>query len=219
MRVSDLKKPQRAPWIFLRLAVYAGGTMLLLNVWSTGKLLPKVTNPGDWPTVSEELQRVVLGHAEPPLVFKRAGFSMVAPAGWTRVTDGNVGPYDVVFRSPNAASLSIVVSSVDFNDVRSLADLIERKERAAGIHTQMDVIDLGGRKTIRRTAELTRESLLSFDFVENSRAFHILCATGKAEASKYVPVMADLVATIRPLEVATAGEPGSPSADGSEPTP
>jgi hypothetical protein len=166
----------------------------------------KLPNPLAAPTANEELQTVLLGLGGPRYTDTNGLFSIVAPAGWRIVRPPDSDFYNVMFKSPNGADLSIMATPVAYDDLPSLFKDIAASEQQQGIRTEFEMIRLKDRQAIRRTCKLFNSRVLAIDFVANRASHHILCTAPIALYDKYEPVFMEIINTYEPGQAGgTAG--------------
>ena len=159
------------------------------------------------PTVNEELQDVLLGMGGPRFADSNGLFSVVAPASWRITTPPLSDFYNVIFKSPNGADISIMVTPVQYDDLPSLFKDIEANERESGIRTEVATIRLKERPAIRRTCKLFNSRVLAIDFAAHRMSHHILCTAPTALYDKYKPVFMEIINTYEPGQAGgTAGK-------------
>jgi len=158
----------------------------------------KLPNPIAPPSANEELQAVLLGLGGPQYVDSNGLFSVVAPAGWRIVRPPESDFYNVMFKSPNGADMSIMATPVQYDDLPSLFKDISAHERESGIRTELATIRLKDRQAIRRTCKLFNSRVLAVDFVANRVSHHILCTAPTTLYDKYEPVFMEIINTFEP---------------------
>ena len=157
-------------------------------------------HPQSAPTVNEELQTVLLDMGKRRYTDSNGLFSVAAPAGWRILRPPQSDFYNVIFKSPNGADISILVNPVQYDDLPSLFKEIESNENESGIHPEVSTIRLKDRQAIRRTCKLLSSRVLAIDFVANHRSHHILCTAPIAFYEKYEPVFMEIIETYEPKE-------------------
>lgn len=180
----------------IRIVLLAGGLLLLIVLIVDLRRMP-VRKPFGYVDPSAEMQAVLLGLDGPRYEDPEGLFSIVRPAGWTVFKPPESRPYDVVFRGPSGATISIIATRVEYNELPDLVREIERKEKDAGIRTQSEAIFLLGGPAIRRTAGLVASRVFSVDFVRDRVAHHIMCGAPPELFDRYRPVLMDVVDTYR----------------------
>lgn len=188
--------------IWFKLAFMVVGLMIVLALIADLRSMGR-RRPLGYVDVTEELQQLVLGLDGPRYADPQQLFSIVRPAGWRMFTPPDSRPYNVIFRGPNQAAVSILVSRVPYNDLPSLMRAIEERERAAGIRTQVEALFFQGMPAVRRTAGLVTARVMSLDFVRDHVAHHILCEAPPELFDRYRPFFEDLLNTYRPYVQAT----------------
>lgn len=149
------------------------------------------------PTVEEELKTVILGLGEKTYTDRSGRFTVAVPPGWNQLSADGSMPYDIAFVSPNRASIRIMATSVPYDTLRELYETIEAREKSRDIRTELTTIKKWGLDVIQRRADLTSESVVSFDVVQDFVAYHIMCAMPKDFAKQYEPVIVDVVDTFK----------------------
>ena len=155
-----------------------------------------------FPDVTTELRNALLNPPDTRYVDPKGLFSIGCPAGWSRTDRSNGASYDIVFFSPNRASIGIMATRVKYNDLPSLFKDIEKNEAEYGIRTDVETIRFKNRPAIKRTCVLNTVKIFSIDFVDNYVAHHILCRAPKDYYDQYVPVLMELLNTYEPLSPA-----------------
>jgi hypothetical protein len=156
-------------------------------------------------TVGEDVRQVLLGLADPPYVDPAERFSLVPPSGWIAQPRTEGALYDISFSSAGRAGLSIVATPVEYNELRDLYRDIRRREQSFSISTHLETTRFGDRPAIRRTAQLQGRRLMSYDFVENHVAYHLLLEIPDDYAKDYEFALGEVLKTFKPLGVATNG--------------
>jgi hypothetical protein len=177
----------------------------------------KLPNPIAPPSANEELQTVLLGLGGPRYADSNGLFSVVAPAGWRIMRSPESDFYNVIFKSPNGADMSIMTTPVQYNDLPSLFKDISAHERESGIRTEFATIRLKDRQAIRRTCKLFNSRVLAIDFVADRVSHHILCTAPLTLYDKYEPVFMEIINTYEPGRAAGAGDNPPPPDPKSKP--
>ena len=153
------------------------------------------------PTANEDLQAVLLGLGGPRYMDSNGLFSVVAPPGWRILRPPQSDFYNVIFKSPNGADMSIMATPVQYDDLPSLFKDIKANEHESGIRTEFATIRLKDRPAIRRTCRLFNSRVLAVDFVVNRVSHHILCSAPTTLYDKYEPVFMEIINTYEPGQV------------------
>ncbi len=151
------------------------------------------------PDVPTEIRRLRAGLRGPVYTDSRGRFRLVAPPGWQQFTGEDSAPYDVVFRSPNDVSVSLMTTPVPYDDLPSLYADIDRREREFGIHAEVEAIIFQQRPATRRVVKLLKSKVMAIDFVADHVAHHILCETPTELFDQYQPALLALLQTYQPL--------------------
>lgn len=194
MRITDFSsmfKWVASPWGFLLLLVCVGA--FVLDIRNISRTRPQ----SDQPPVREEIQQVIIGLADQPYADPAGRFTLTPPAGWDIVPRSADNFYDVSFVSLGRANLNILATPVDYDDLRGLNADIQRREREYGIHTQLETTRFQNRDAIRRIAQLPQNKLVSYDFVENRMAFHILYEIPNDFAKDYEFALGEVLKTFK----------------------
>lgn len=187
---------QAAPdWVQMALLVFGALAVIAFIVDLVRAPLP---SPMAAPSANEELQTVLLGMGGPRYVDSKGRFSVVAPAGWRILKPPESDFYNVIFKSPNGADISIMTTPVQYDDLPSLFKDISENERESGIRTEFETIRLKDRPAIRRTCKSLSSRVLAIDFVANRMSHHILCTAPTALYDKYEPVFMEIMDTYKP---------------------
>ena len=204
------RQPHRgAPdWVQMALLVFG---VLAIVAFIVDLSQVKLPSPIAAPSPNEELQAVLLGLGGPRYVDSNGVFSVVAPAGWRILKPPETDFYNVVFKSPNGADISIMATPVQYDDLPALFKDISANERESGIRTEFSTIRLKDRPAIRRTCKLFNSRVLAIDFVANRVSHHILCTAPIAFYDKYEPVFMEIINTYEPGQAAKAQPPDSKS--------
>jgi hypothetical protein len=191
------RKPvvQRAP--ALEIGLLTAGILAVIAIIVDLSKPPKTIS--DFPSVTAEIRDALLNPPATRYVDTKGLFSVGCPPGWSRTDRPDSAPYDVVFFSPNRASISIMATRVKYNDLPSLFIDIEQNEAEHGLRTEVETIRFKDRPAIKRTCTLSAVKIFSIDFVDHFVAHHILCRVPKNYYDKYVPVLMDLLDTYEPL--------------------
>jgi hypothetical protein len=205
---------------FLELGLLTAGILSVIAI-IVDLSMPQNTNP-DFPPVTAELRDALLNPPTTRYVDAKGLFRVGCPSGWSRTDRPDSAPYDVVFFSPNRASISIMATRVKYNDLPSLFKDIERNEAEYGLRTEVETIRFNNKPAIKRTCVLNAVKIFSIDFVDNYVAHHILCRVPKNYDDKYVPVLMELLNTYEPLnpsdgDARREGDTPSPPNPGSTP--
>lgn len=137
-------------------------------------------------------------------------FSLPAPAGWQVKSGQDAEPYDVVFFTPNGASISAMAAQVAYNDLPTLDRTIRKKEYSRDLSTALDAIRLGDRAVIQRKATLLNQRVLAVDFVQDYVAYHVMCAAPLELYDVYEPLFHAVAKGLRARPAVT------PAADDSQ---
>jgi len=220
MKADAPAEPARSPWRarplpgrnpgkigVVKILLLGGGLLLVLALAVDLRRMPKRKLLG-YMDPAMELQTIVLGMNGPRYKDAEGLFSIVAPAGWTVFRPPDCRPYDVVFRGPSSATLSIMATRVDYNDLPSLVREIDASEEQAGIRTQSEAFFFLGGPAVRRKAGLVSSRVFSVDFVRDYVAHHIICGTPPELFDRYYPVLMDVVESYQ-LGPAQAKPPGA----------
>jgi hypothetical protein len=191
------RRPRRAAPDWVQMALLAFGALAVV-AFIVDLSQVKIPNPIAAPTANEELQTVLLGLGGPRYVDSNGLFSVVAPAGWRIYRPPESDFYNVIFKSPNGADMSVMATPVQYDDLPSLFKDITDNERESGIRTEFATIRLKDRQAIRRTCKLFNSRVLAIDFVANRVSHHILCTAPLALYDKYEPVFMEIIDTYQP---------------------
>ena len=183
--------------VVLALLVLIAFKMDLNNLPGFGRQLP---------TVADERQDLVLSLTQPPVTNNAASFRIVPPVGWQMRRPPDSDPYDLVFWSPNRASLSLMATPVPYNELSALYKEIQESEARMDIRNPVETVRLGGRMVIQRKATLLQERVLTLDFVEDKVAYHAMFSAPIDTFAEYEPQVLDLLQTFTPI-VETSGQP------------
>jgi len=186
---------ENAPPI-LQVGLLTAGILFVIAIIADLSIPPK-TDP-NYPNVTTELRDALLNPPGARYVDPKGLFSIGCPPGWSRTDRPDCAPYDVIFFSPNRASISIMATRVKYNDLPSLFKDIEKNEAEYGIRTDVETIRFNNMPAIKRTCTLNTVIIFSIDFVDNYVAHHILCRAPKDYYDKYVPVLMELLNTYQP---------------------
>ena len=194
----------RKPW--LTIGLLALGLVVIAAIMAdTMSFTKKRGKPAD--NVHQRLQDIVLGLNHPPFVDKWKLFSLVAPDTWQVVKYPDCHPYNVSFIGPGGADLHVMATRVTYNDFNTLLKTVKWTERRMNVDTHIETTNFLGRPAVRRTCRMRYSTVVSFDFVENYVAHHILCGMPPEHFEKYLPVMMDVMNTYKPL----TPPPGKPA--------
>ena len=142
-------------------------------------------------------------------------FSVAIPAKWIVAEGEEAQAYDLVLHNMRGASLCAISTPVDYDDLRSLAETIRAREQEHNIATVQELADLDARKVIQRKALLVTERIVSFDFVEDRVAYHVICSAPVAEFDVYEPLFRAMAASLKAAgRVSPAAVPAAASAGG-----
>jgi hypothetical protein len=202
-RVNPAKKN------IIAIVLMAGGLLLVAALMADLRTM-KQRKPRGYVDPGTELQEIVLGLNGTRYEDASGLFSIVPPAGWMVFKPPDSRPYNVIFRGPSGATMSIMATRVEYNDLPSLMHEIEASEQQAGIRTQTEALFFLGGPAVRRTAGLLASRVFSVDFVRDRVAHHIICGTPPELFDRYVPVLMDVLGTYR------AGPPASAPAAADE---
>jgi len=180
----------------IAIALMAGGLLLVAALMADLRSL-RHRKPRGVVDVGTELQAIVLGMNGTRYEDPAGLFSIVPPSGWTVFKPPNSRPYDVIFRGPSGATMSIMVTRVKYNDLPSLMREIEESEKQAGIETKPEAFFFLGQPAVRRVAGLTASKVFCVDFVRDHVAHHIICGTPPTLFDRYYPVLMDVLGTYR----------------------
>ena len=182
---------------FWEIGLLTAGILVVIAIIADLSTPPKA-DPS-FPDVTTELRNALLNPPDTRYVDPEGLFSIGCPTGWRRTDRSDSAPYDVVFLSPNRASIGIMATHVKYNDLPSLFKDIEKNEAEYGIRTDVETIRFKNRPAVKRTCVLNTVKVFSIDFVDNYVAHHIICRTPKDYYEKYVPVLMELLNTYEPL--------------------
>ncbi len=196
----------RRPYLMIALMVF--GLLVIVAITADSLYMARHrTRPGD--TVKQQLQDIVLGLDHPPFVDKWKLFSIVAPETWRTVRYPDCHPYNVSFIGVGA-DISVMATRVTYNDFATLLKTVKWSERRMNVDTHIETTNFLGRPAVRRTCRMRTSTVVSFDFVENYVAHHILCGMPPEHFEKYLPVMMDVMNTYKPLTPAPGYPPAKP---------
>ena len=142
----------------------------------------------------------------------RAGsrFEIALPAGWARLEGPDALAYDlVVWDQARGASISLMATPVDYDDLQRLGVDIRKRESEYQIATVPDIIHLQDRPVIQRKVRLAGGKVLAIDYIESRIAYHILCSAPTDLFDVYEPLFLAVAASVRPLApIKPAAGPG-----------
>ena len=192
------RRSRRPPLPWFRIAALGLAAWILVAVILDVRRFGRRTN-GASDHAATDLQAIVLGMNGPRYADPRGLFSIVPPAGWAIRTYPDTGPYDVVFRGPCGADISIIATPVPYNSLAELIRRIDAAERKAGLAMHRDAVFLNGRAAVQRTGGLHDVRLFTIDFVESNVAHHLQCAIPPELYERYYAVLMDVLKTYEPL--------------------
>ncbi|MBU1910613.1 MAG: hypothetical protein KJ726_11245, partial [Verrucomicrobia bacterium] len=149
------RSPRRPPpkQILLAAGLMLFGLLIVIALMADLRTM-KQRKPRGYVDPGTELQEIVLGLNNPRYEDTSGLFSIVPPAGWTVFKPPDSRPYNVIFRGPSGATLSIMTTRVKYNDLPSLMREIEESEKRAGIRTKSEALFFLGGPAVRRFAGL-----------------------------------------------------------------
>ncbi len=134
-------------------------------------------------------------------------FEVAAPADWIRDEGEAVAPYHLVLRNLHGASISLMGTPVEYDDLRLLSEEIRKRERERDLAVTQETIRLDEHHAIVRHIQLVSQHAMAIDFVEQRVAYHLMCAAPSELFATYEPLFVAVAKTLRPTPVTPAAEP------------
>ena len=205
-RYEKKRAAARPPYLTIGLLIF--GLLVVIALVADTVHISKLRPQRD-DGIKQRLQDIVLGLNHPPFVDKWKLFSIVAPATWKTVPYPDCHPYNVSFFEIGGADLNIMATRVKYNDFATLLNIIKDTERQMNVDTHIETTNFLGHAAVRRTCRMRNSTVVSFDFVENYVAHHILCGMPPKHFEEYLPVMMDVMNTYKPLTPPPGHPPSS----------
>lgn len=105
-----------------------------------------------------------------PVLHPMGAFSLPMPANWQVMP---MKGFTVYFKGPEQLDLGVLTVDVQDDSFPALLEKIDRVDSETGVPVRHEIIDFGGRKAVRRHADLVGLRLLLIDFAENGRSHHL----------------------------------------------